>query len=61
MTGPGGPLDERVANRGIYESDADRAKYLKKLNARPALVLNADYQVGFNSQVRKKFSFLKVV
>jgi hypothetical protein len=45
--GLGGPQDEKVANRGIFASQAEQAKYLKRLNSRPALVLNADYQVRY--------------
>jgi hypothetical protein len=37
--------DEKLANRGIFTCQAEQAKYLKRLNSRPALVLNADYQV----------------
>jgi hypothetical protein len=36
--------DEKVANRGIF-NQAEQAQCLKRLNSRPALVLNADYQV----------------
>jgi hypothetical protein len=43
--GVGGPKDEKKANRGIFTSQAEQAKYLQKLNRCPALVLNADYQV----------------
>lgn len=38
-------VDEKVANRGIFTCQAEQAKYIKHLNSRPALVLNADYQV----------------
>jgi hypothetical protein len=37
--------DEKVANRGIFACQVEQAKYIQRLNSRPALVLNADYQV----------------
>jgi len=42
-----GTLGSKAKSRGIFTTGDDsneQAKYLKKLNARPALVLNADYQ-----------------
>jgi hypothetical protein len=45
ITGCGGPLNEKGRERGIGDHAATQAKYLKELNQRPALVLNADYQV----------------
>jgi hypothetical protein len=45
ITGRGGPLNEKGLERGIGDHAAKQAQYLKELNQRPALVLNADYQV----------------
>jgi hypothetical protein len=39
-----GPFGDKNRSRGI-STHAEQAKYLKELNSRPALVLNADYQV----------------
>jgi len=36
--------DAKHGGRGILNNESDQAKYLKELNRRPALVLNADYQ-----------------
>lgn len=38
----GGPLNEKA--RGIVDPQAEQAKFLKELNSRPALLLNADFQ-----------------
>lgn len=48
--GRGGILHEKRQSRGVVgttDAAMDHAKYIKELNERPALVLNADYQVGF--------------
>jgi 5-methylcytosine-specific restriction endonuclease McrA len=40
-------MDGKVKNRGIFtldDNDNTQAEFIKKLNDRPALLLNADYQ-----------------
>lgn len=50
--------DAKNLSRGVVEDSNDQAKYLKELNARPALVLNADYQVR-SIQIKKSRSALE--
>lgn len=47
ISGRGGAFDEKGKGRGIFGTDDDanaQAEFIKTLNQRPALVLNADYQ-----------------
>ena len=61
--------DAKVASRGIVDSsnssNMDQAQYLKELNLRPSLVLNADYQVrylcGLNVCRAQYFAIFKYV
>jgi hypothetical protein len=55
INGRNGPMNGKTRNRGVFDNEQDksRADFLKKLNARPALVLNADYQVRNHSEFTK--------